>query len=857
MIRFGYIAVPLLSFLVTFGTSISLGKKRTLFLDHADRVNRRKTDQGWIYYGYGNVRLRLDSTNVKSDSVVWNLDLNNIFFYGNVEAKDSIQQISARKISYFDRDSIMIAEEDVIMIHSVDSIRTESRIAEFHLADDLVYLDGDPYMFLNYPDVKNLVRISSDEMVFYANEKQGEAIGNVIITHQETKATGGCAEFDRLNDLLTLTDEPIAVRGSSEIKGDLMEIRFSDAGVNRIDVYEDANAVFVEEGDSTTSEFQGESKLSGNDITFYFQDDEVRKISAKGSARSEYYPSPDDTTGSGKNIVSGDSIFIYVRYEQINKIEIKGGAEGVYITEKEQADSTDSDSLESAAESEADTLKPATLTELIKQRADSVQSDSLAAITAVTTPIDTSLALPMDTTITDSLAITGIPEDSIHYQGDFLEYFAKQRILRITGSSNVRQGNVLLDAHQIDYDIPKRIVLAHARVDSLDTIVDIQPLSLKDGSEEIHGSKLVFNVDTKKGLIEDATTQYERAYYRGKDLHKEDEKVFYVQDGLLTSCELDEPHFHFRSKKMKLIHNDRVIARPVTFYIETLPVMTFPYYVFPLKRGRHSGILPIRLGNFEKGNRFIGNLGYYWAASEYWDVQASLDFFENAGIKINSYFRYNKRYSYNGNVSFRYARNRRELALSESRSDDWQISGSHKQTLPYDISFGASGSFISSKGYTDNYEIDPTKRRDRILKSQANFNKKFGRGSVSLAFIHNKNIDTEAQSVTFPQGSISLPSFHPFGSGREVDGKTVKKWYNYLYVGYRNSFRMFADRRKLPDSSLTRKEFGYIDHSISLSASQKIFTYISIGPNVSSAHIVGDLFRPVFHRIQICMAHSR
>ena len=80
---------------------------------------------------------------------------------------------------------------------------------------------------------------------------------------------------------------------------------------------------------------------------------------------------------------------------------------------------------------------------------------------------------------------------------------------------------------------------------------------------------------------------------------------------------------------MKMIGKDKVVARPVILYIGDLPVFAVPYYVFPVRKGRHSGFLTFEIGNFERGERFIRNLGYYWAASEYWDLETSLDFYEN------------------------------------------------------------------------------------------------------------------------------------------------------------------------------------------------------------------------------------
>ncbi len=802
-------------------------EKRSLVLENFDQLNRKMTDSGSVWYGYGNIRLRMGATYISSDSMIWLRDKNVIHFFGRVDAFDSAQHIWAEQLSYYNQDSVFMARKNVTMIQYLDSIKTESQSAEYNRKAGVVYLEGEPHLYLNYPDSARMVAIVADHLTFYTEGRNAEAEGNVVITQQNTRATCGCAEFSQSENMLTLKDEPHAVQDSSDITGTLMKIQFAGGTVNEIDVYEDAQADFVEAADSTTGEYSGNSKLSGDNIKFYFKDDQIRKIAAMGAARSEYYPSMEDTTGAGKNLVSGDSIFIYVRDRRINKVEIKGGAEGEYITQKDEAKSISKEPPPAAP-------------------ADTVLTDSIKTELTETAPEDSSLIALTDSSLTaDSLAPAGPAEDTIHYRGDYLEFFASNRMIRITGNAAVRQGQVSLTADKVDYDVPGRVVLAQARVDTVDTNVNITPLALKDGSEEIFGSKLVFNVDTKKGKIEGATTQFESSYYRGHDLFKENEKVFYVENGLLTSCDLEEPHFHFSSKRMKLIQNDRVIARPVTLYIETIPILTIPYYIFPLKRGRHSGILPIKLGNFEKGNRFIGNLGYYWAASDYWDIQSSLDFQENTGITINNIFRYNKRYDFAGNLYASYSRDRKEYAYSEYRRDRWRIYGNHAQTLPYEIDFKASGEFVSDKNYNTDFLTDPEERRNRNIISKANFNKRFGGSSLSLSFSHTNNLDANTRNSSVPTGSFTMPSFHPFGSGTEVDGKTVQKWYQNFYVGYRNNFGFLDSQGRkttadtLADSTIivydsrTWKDYGYVDHSMSVTAAQRILKYVSVSPSVS------------------------
>ena len=76
------------------------------------------------------------------------------------------------------------------------------------------------------------------------------------------------------------------------------------------------------------------------------------------------------------------------------------------------------------------------------------------------------------------------------------------------------------------------------------------------------------------------------------------------------------------------------------------------------------------LGNLED-ERFIRNLGYYWAASDYWDLKAAFDYYEGSGWLIRSQTRYAQRYVLSGSVAGSYNRQSswNRATLTKRRSD--------------------------------------------------------------------------------------------------------------------------------------------------------------------------------------------
>ena len=85
-----------------------------------------------------------------------------------------------------------------------------------------------------------------------------------------------------------------------------------------------------------------------------------------------------------------------------------------------------------------------------------------------------------------------------------------------------------------------------------------------------------------------------------------------------------------------------------------IPIIAIPFYVFSIRKGRHSGLLT---PNFDFGlggtGRSFSNLGYYWAASPYWDLTFSADYTENSNRLVGqTIFNYKKRYLMDGKIDF-------------------------------------------------------------------------------------------------------------------------------------------------------------------------------------------------------------
>jgi len=519
------------------------------------------------------------------------------------------------------------------------------------------------------------------------------------------------------------------------------------------------------------------SNLKGYQIEFNLNRGDLENIIASGQAYSFYSPGVKDSSNIVKNNVSGDTIKLFIQNEKLTLVEIVGGAEGDYLSGKYKGNDT-------------------------------------ARV---------------------------FVEDTISYKSDLINYAMIDSTIIMTGNAAVTNKNLALTASRVKYNISRELVLAYDDSLKRETSLVYIPVVLKDGKEELLGSYLEYSMKTEKGMLRRSKTEYQEGYYRGRELFREHKDIYYVDNGSYTSCNLESPHYHFQSPRMKMIQGDKIIAEPVIFYIEKVPLMIVPYYVFSIKPGRHSGFLPFRLGNFERGAGSISNVGYYWAASEFWDAQASLDYYENYGFNYNGTFRYNVRYQFTGSLLGSYNTDSRFYQYKELKRKRWQIKFNHSHTISPTFSIRADGTFLSDKSYYTDFSTNLDDRLDRNLRSQISLSKQWGSASLSAQALHTVNLDQDSRADELPTASLSFPSRPLFGSPKKKAGEEPKrKWFQSLYFGYSMNLRNSSGSSTVITIGATgdttrlksRKEFAVINHNPGLTIAPVSFLrYLRIGPS--------------------------
>ena len=106
---------------------------------------------------------------------------------------------------------------------------------------------------------------------------------------------------------------------------------------------------------------------------------------------------------------------------------------------------------------------------------------------------------------------------------------------------------------------------------------------MEDQQGVIEGQKIIYNFQTKKGIIIDAQFRSNPFFGRAEKEEKASDAEFITYRGSMSTCNYDNPHWRMKYKKMNFFPGDKVQVKDSTVYIGKLPVLYLPQYNHSLR----------------------------------------------------------------------------------------------------------------------------------------------------------------------------------------------------------------------------------------------------------------------------------
>ncbi|MBS1600489.1 MAG: LPS-assembly protein LptD [Bacteroidetes bacterium] len=363
-----------------------------------------------------------------------------------------------------------------------------------------------------------------------------------------------------------------------------------------------------------------------------------------------------------------------------------------------------------------------------------------------------------------------------------LEVPTKNIILH--NKANTKYKNMTLDAYRIKYDQSREVIIADFGYDTAKHVTG-RPKMTSDEST-VESDSIVFNMKTQKGITINSFTQSGEMFVMGEKMKKISPTDYYAFHGRFTTCNLDTPHFAFRTNKMKLVNKKLAVTGPVHPEFEGVPVPIYlPFGFFPISQGRHSGFLPPTLDVSPQFGLGLENMGYYKVFNDYLDVITRANLYSYGGWNLFITPEYRVRYRYAGRIAFTMQKTRLLSNSGKTEYDDnktFSFSWGHSvdsKARP-GTTFTANVNFMSTK-FNQLVYNNPTANFNNQIGSSLAYSKTWnGKYNLTVSGTHSQNNQSKLININMPNVNFTAVTLYPF-QRKEFVG--TQKWYEKLGIG--------------------------------------------------------------------------
>lgn len=351
-----------------------------------------------------------------------------------------------------------------------------------------------------------------------------------------------------------------------------------------------------------------------------------------------------------------------------------------------------------------------------------------------------------DTTFKDTLK-AGV--STVEFEADTVIFYADTKEVLLLHNAEVRYGEIKVYSDSIRFSTRKKQLSAYKNV------------RFFSGRDSVIGSWMRYDVETKKGCMEDGHTQIEKGFFYGQGIWLVEENTLHITNGYYTTCAHEKPHYDFFGFELKVFLNDMVIARPLLFRLGKLPVLAAPFWYVPIGSERKSGLLPFQLSYNSTEGFYLKKARYYWAANDYMDALFSADIMTRTGIKpgLNVNWAWGPKAAeyLSGSFIGSYIN---ELETGRRR---WEIHLADMTKIPdgtsisADINFKSDGTF--SYDYLDNPDSTPVVL-DQTSTSNVSISRSIFTRPVSIAASRTDSLNDSTYTMTLPSLNLSWPTLN-------------------------------------------------------------------------------------------------
>jgi len=377
----------------------------------------------------------------------------------------------------------------------------------------------------------------------------------------------------------------------------------------------------------------------------------------------------------------------------------------------------------------------------------------------------------IEDTIRDPNRPWRLEADEINYDQNSDEYSAKGNVL-------IYKGNIKLVADFVRFD--HKNMKAYAEGDVLFT----------NGEDILSGTSMEMDLENRIGSVEDGYLflKENNFHLTGKLIKKIGEKTYTIDEASLTTCDGENPDWKITGKKVKIKEDGEGTAQHATMWARKMPVMYTPYFYYPARKKRQTGLLLPEGGISDRWGIYY-NQPFFWAIDESSDATFYGQYMDKRGLRPGVEYRYylddwskgtwmvdglNDKKIDNGigDASKDWGFEDGDTDILRKNKDRYWVRGSHHQQMPWGVRAKLDVDIVSDQDYTREFRTgymgwkdskdffehtfsrDLDDYNDPIRTNQLNFNKSWPLYSLNAQLRYD--LDSTVRNSHAPDDTLQL-----------------------------------------------------------------------------------------------------
>jgi lipopolysaccharide assembly outer membrane protein LptD (OstA) len=408
----------------------------------------------------------------------------------------------------------------------------------------------------------------------------------------------------------------------------------------------------------------------------------------------------------------------------------------------------------------------------------------------------------------------GASREPVQITADTIEYDQARELYTAKGNVRITQPERTLTSDWASFSNATRQGVASGNV------------VIVEGRDTLTSEFLQFNVDSLQGVVFTGRldSQSSRFKMQGAEIRKTGANTYVFEEGVFTTCRCpdaeDRDPWQIRTQHTDLEVEGYGTARNSSFDVLGVPVLWFPWMIYPLKRERQTGFLFPKFGQSSRSG-FDLRLPFFWAVNDQINLVLTPEYLTKRGFKPSVDAAWVQGEQSSGALHTSFIHDQEvdpESGSTPFGQDRWAVEARVDQFLPQDWRAKLDLNLVSDNNYPFDFEDESNWRIYQYLQSTLSMTQHWGEsavftGSVWLADDLQNPTNADRDRVVLQR----LPDFdlqvRPTDVVRSGIVPALGAEYTY-YTPYHFADKLYgdlrlADGKKFLDSGIDGLPNGY------------------------------------------------